>query len=448
MLSLKRFCFNIVVLLLVAPCGFCAGKVNEQQLAQCVAEGKKFFSLQQYPQAKDTFTKCVQMAPQNVEARLSLAGVLLTQEDLDGAQQAFQEALQGMTRTSPYLSYTYSMLGDIALKRQQNEEALEWYTKSLESNAANVNSLIGKGVIIEYQGEKKTAAGFYRSALAVEPLNLIARQRLINLEPEYFSDEEILEALKQRYAIKPEVTELTLPMRRTFEDIHQAERRKGVDYLKQKYTTVPVDYLVTLNKGTEFEREILTLAGYEALCKHIGQDAVVAFRQMGVPVKDVFNLRDLKGGKLFNKDNTLTPSGYFAYTEALKQHKVFLLPNESVAPTKERLEQIARVEEELKNAGYIEISRKELKAIEKETKCSEDTLHTELGLYILPVSKNKRRYFIIARKTPDPKKSVPYYYFMKEQAKRDPSIKVPANSLVENYAYYGYTICMEDGKLM
>ncbi|MBR4592581.1 MAG: tetratricopeptide repeat protein [Elusimicrobiaceae bacterium] len=445
----KPFFLNLYGLLILCPAvAFGAGKAKDEQITQCLERGKNFFAAQQYAQAQEAFTSCVRLDPHNAEAQLSLGGVLLTKEDLDGAEKAFQAALKEMTRTSPYLSYTYSMLGDIALKRQENDQALTWYSKSLESNAANVNSLVGKGVIIEYQGDKKGAASFYRSALAVEPLNLIARQRLINLEPEYFSDAEILEALKQRYAIKPDVTVLTDDMRDTFTFIHRAEQRRGVDYLKNKYPKMPADYLVTINKGTEFERDMLTLTGYEVLRKDVGQDAIAVFRQLGVPVKDVFNLRDLKGGKLFKEDNTLTDSGYFAYTQALKKHKVFLLPNESVAPTKEMLEQLARKEEELKKAGYIEISRRELRMIERETKCSEDTLRAEMGLYILPVNKTKRRYFIVGRQTPDPKKSVPYHFLMKEQAKKNPSIKVPANSLVDSYTYYGYTICLEDGSLM
>lgn len=424
------------------------GAVASGQVSDCVQEGKEQFSNQQYQTAKETFTRCVQMSPSDAETQLSLAGVLLTLEDLDGAEKAFRTALANMTRTSPYLSYTYSMLGDIALKRQRNDDAFAFYTKSLESNAANVNSLVGKGVIVEYQGDKKSAAGYYRSALAVEPLNLIARQRLVNLEPDYFSDDEILAALKQRYAINPKVTELTDEMRRDFVNIHRAEQRRGVNYLRKKYPKVPTDFIVTINKGTDFEREMLTKAGYEALQKHIGQDAIGVFKKAGVPVKDVFSLRDMKGTKIFKSDSTLTESGFFVYTEALQNRKAFLLPDESVAPSKETLAQIARVEEELKKAGYIEITRKELKFLEKQTKCSEETLRKDLGVYALPINKKTRRYFIIAQQTPDPKKGVPYYYLMKERAKYDKSVKVPSNALVESYAYYGYTICFDDGKMM
>lgn len=443
----KLFFLNVfaVWVCLSAQTTFAAGG---KKLDTCLEEGKQQFSTQQFTQAKETFERCVKMAPQNAQAQMSLAGVLLTLEDLDGAEQSFKAALKTMKRTSPYISYAYSMLGDIALKRQKNEEAFDLYTKSLDSNAANVNSLIGKGVIREYQSDKKGAAEFYRSALAVEPLNLIARQRLINLEPEYLTDEEILDALKQRYAVKPEVTELTDEARQLFSDIHQAEQRRGVDYLKNKFPRVPADYVVTLEKGTDFERDLLTLAGYKALQQYIGQDAIAVFQRAGVPIKEVFKLRDLKGGKIFNPDNTLTESGFFVYTETLKNHKAFLRPNESLPPSKKFLQQIAQREAALKKSGYMEITRKELKFIEKQTKCSLDTLRTELGLYILPVTKTARRYFIIAHETPDPKKSVPYYYLMKERSKVNKSIKVPKNSLVESYAYYGYTVCLDDGKLI
>lgn len=439
---------NVLGLLLLGTVEPASAAAGEKKLAACMEEGKQFFSAQQFTQAKETFERCVKISPRDAEAQMSLAGVLLTLEDLDGAEVSFKTALKEMKRTSPYVSYAYSMLGDIALKRQQNKEAFEWYTKSLDSNAANVNSLIGKGVIREYEGDKKGAAEFYRSALAVEPLNLIARQRLVNLEPEYFTDEEILDALKQRYAVKPEVTALTDELRSLFAAIHQAEQRRGVDYLKNKFPRVPADYVVTLEKGTDFEREILTLAGYNAMQKHIGQDAIAVFQQAGVPIKEVFKLRDLKGGKVFNSDNTLTESGFFVYTETLKNRKAFLRPNESLPPSKKFLQQLAQREAALKKAGYMEISPKELKFIKKKTKCSEETLRSDLGLYVLPVTKTSRRYFIIGHETPDPKKSVPYYYLMKERAKVNKSVKVPANTLVESYAYYGYTICFDDGKLL
>ena len=414
----------------------------------CLEQGKKLFSQKNYQQAKTLLSQCVKENPSNVDAWLSLGGVQLTLDELDAAEQSFTRALSKMSRTSPYISYTYSMMGDIALKKQKNDEASAYYTKSLESNAANVNSLVGKGVITEYQGDKEEAADFYRSALAVEPLNLIARQRLINLEPEYFTDAELLAALKQRYAIAPDAKEVTEEQRKLFADIHSAEQRKGVEYLKNKYGKVPVEYVVTLNKGTAFERELLTLEGYQALSKHIGQDAIAVFQKVGVPVQSVFLLRNMRGEKIFTEESTLTKSGFYVYTEALQNRKAFLLPEEAVPPSAAKLEQVNRYMEDLKSKGFVQISRSEKKKIEQETKCSEETLRQELGLTVVAVTKRKHYYFAAPNDPKDAKKSVTYYYTMLLRSKRNPALQVPANSLVDSLKYYDYTVCLDDGKTL
>lgn len=439
----KLFSNGFLIACLCTPAvSFAADKVSA-----CVENGKTLYAAKNYDKAKDAFARCVKMDASNVDALLSLAGVLLTQDDLNGAEKYFNEALKNMKRNSPYWSYVYSMLGDIALKRQQNDQALKMYSKSLEYNAANVNSLVGKGVIVEYQGDKQGAAEYYRSAIAVEPMNLIARKRLVNLEPDYLTDEEMLEALKQRYAVKPEATELTEADRALFSAIHRDEQRQGVTYLKNKYPKMPAEYVVTLNKGTGFEREILTLDGYKALEKSIGQDAFNVFNRAGVAVRDIYSLRDMKGNKIYTPESTLTDSGFYVYTEALKNRKRFLLPSESVPPTPAFLAQLEQRQEELKKAGYIEISRSEVKMLENQTFCSEDTLRKNLGLYILNMSKNERRYFVQSR-TSDDKAGVSYYYVMSSRKKRNPKVKVPANALVETYALYGYTLCSSDGELI
>lgn len=429
---------------------FCLADISwaMDKTAICLEQGKKFFAEKKYQQAKTSFLSCVDQNPSSIDALLSLAGAQLTLDELDSAEKTFQDALKKMGKNSPYISYTYSMLGDIALKKQKNEEALQFYTKSLESNAANVNSLVGKGVIIEYQGDRDEAAEFYRTALAVEPLNLVARQRLINLEPDYLTDAEMLLALKQRYAIAPDAKELTEEDRQLFRDIHSVEQRKGVEYLKNKYPRVPSNYIVTLNKGTEFERDILTLEGYKALSKSIGQDAVAVFQQIGVPTQSVFFLRNMRGEKIFNEDSTLTKSGFYVYTEALQNRKAFLLPEEAVPPTAEKMAKVKQYMEDLKKRGYVQMSSTEKKKLEKETKCSETVLKRDLGLVIVPLTKRRHYYFATPNDPKDAKKSVSYYYTMLFRSKKNPSVQVPTNSMVEGLKFYNYTVCLDDGELL
>ena len=440
---------KILFLLSVGTCGLFGNlplHAAEGALS-CVEQGKKLFAGKEYAKAQAVFSQCAKENPFNVEVLLSLAGAELTLENLEGAEYHFKAALANMKRTSTYISYTYSMLGDIALKKQQNAQALAYYGESLKSNAANVNSLVGKGVITEYQGDKEGAAEFYRSALGVEPLNVIARERLINLEPEYFTDEEILNALKQRYAIAPNTEQISDEQRKLFTDIHSAEQRKGVEYLKNKYLKIPPEFVVTLNKGTAFERDILTLSGYNTLSKQIGQDAVSVFQKAGVPIQSVFLLRNLKGEKVFNEDSTLTKSGFAVYTDALQNRKTYLLPNEDVPPTSARLQQVEQRVDELLSQGFVQISVSEEKKIEKETFCSEESLRKEFGLVVIPVTKRKRYFFVTPNDPKNAKKSVSYYFVMKNRAKKNPSIQVPTNTHVRNLEFYDYTVCMEsDGK--
>ena len=427
----------------VAPLGAISA---EQSLSSCLELGKNQFRNSLYAQAQATFQRCLQLDSENVEAHLSLAGVLLSQEKLPQAQTHFEEALSHMKRTSPYWSYTYSMLGDIAFKQQQQSKALSLYSKSIEYNAANVNSLIGRGIILESQGNYLSAAESYESALAVEPLNVIARQRLINLEPEYLPDEEILTALKQRHAIRPEVMELTDKNRVLFANIHRAEKRRGIDYLKNKYGRNTHDYIVTLNQGTDFAREILTLNGFNTLEKDMGQDAVSVFRKLKIPVQDIFALRDKEGKPVFTDKTTLTEEGFYVYTQALAGKKEYLLPQQSVPLTQKEIEKANARAKVLEQRGYMEISRPELKLLETKTYCSEETLKNKLGVYFLPVAKKQYRYFVRTADT-QPLKTVPYYYIMQSRHKRNPKLEVPKNETVEYYNYYGYTVCLSDGNL-
>ena len=417
-----------------------------QTLAQCLEQGKAQYDQQNYNAAASTFAACVKLDNSSVDAHLSLAGALLTKEDLKGAQAQFEEALQHMQRNSPYWSYTYSMLGDIALKQKENKKALSLYAKSLTYNAANVNSLIGKGVILEAQGDKQGAAEAYTAALAVEPLNVIARKRLISLEPDYMTDEEILTALKQRYAVKPEQKELTEKNRALFEKIHWAEEHKGVDYLKNKYGKNTKEYIVTLNQGTDFARDLLTLNGYNTLQKSIGQDAVVVFQRMNIPIQDVFALRNKEGRPVFTKESTLTDEGYTVYTQALAGKKEFLLPNQAVPPTPAQVQKANQRAKNLLSKGYAEITRSELKMVETQTLCSEDTLKDKLGVVYLPVTKERHRYFVLIKDASE-LKNVPYFYVMQARHKRNPKVEVPKNELVEYYKFYGYTVCLSDGNL-
>ncbi len=410
-------------------------------LSSCLEQGKKEFAAQNYTQAKVTFLRCLQLDSTDEEALLSLGGVCLTQDSLDEAKDYFRLALTQMTNRSPYLSYTYSMLGDIALKQNEPQTALDYYNKSLVFNEAYVNSLVGKGVMTEMLGNKAEAAQIYQTALAVEPLNLIARRRLIALEPVYFTDAEVLDSLKQRYAIAADKTELTAEDRELFEKIHTAEQRGGVAYLKEKFNPLPSNYIVSLFEDTPFAREELTLKGYQVMQKQLGQDAVVVFQRVGVPLQDVFALRNRKGEKIFLPDSTLTDSGLYVYQEALKGHKAYLLPDEDLPLTKQEVRKIKSIIQELYDKGYAEISASELASLKQVTNCSEQTMRSQMGLYVLPISKTDIRYYVVEEQTEDALKGVLWHYVARARSAKNPNIIVPENELVARRERIHFSVC-------
>lgn len=437
------------LLINVCLCGslFCFAAPNPS-LSACLEKGKREFATHEYKTAKSIFTECLSIDPTHEETLLSLGGVSLTLEEQEQAKGYFLDALKYMNRNSAYLSYTYSMLGDIALKEQNNQAALGYYNKSLSFDEAYVNSLVGKGVAIENLGDKKTAAAVYQTALAVEPLNLVARRRLISLEPVYFTDSEILEALKQRYAVPPEQTDIQEKDRSLFTKIHRAEQRNGVTYLKEKLTNMPPNYVVTLFKGSAFAREVLTLKGYTALQKYIAQDAIAVFQKSGINIQDTFALRDLKGEKIFLPDNTLTDSGLAVYQAALKGKKRYLLPSEELPPTEQQLSKINAVRQQLLENGYTEITSSELSYLQQQTNCSMQTMQEDLGLYVLPVSRYETRYYVMAREVADPRKGALWHYVAKSRSQTNPDIIVPDNILVKKRSWIHFKLCSaSDGKL-
>jgi len=444
--SIKHF-FNGILVAVLVQTGFLYAQ-NAQDIDACMDKGRNAFVEQDYAKAVTIFEDCQKINPNNEEVLLSLAGIYMTQENLDDAEKYFNAALLVMPRTSPYWSYTYSMLGDIAYKRKKLNQALAMYDKSLEYNPANVNSLVGRGLVLEYDGDRSKAAESYQSASAVEPLNFIARNRLISLEPDYLTDDQILLALKQRYAVSPEEKELTEEQRNLFARIHQAEQRRGVDYLKNRRVKDYSEQVVTINKNTNFSRDMLTLSGYNNLEKSVGQDAVNTFQSIGIPLQDVFELRDLTGVKIFTKESTLTESGFLAYVEALKGRKLYLLPKEEIPPTSTVRKKINNTIDNLRKSGYTEISSAEMKYIESETKCSRRTLQTKLGLVIVPITKKKSRYFVFnGDAAKDALIGGAYYYTMLYRSQKNPRIQVPKNSKIESSRAWSYTLCVDNGQL-
>ena len=115
------------------------------------------------------------------------------------------------------------------------------------------------------------------------------------------------------------------------------------------------------------------------------------------------------------------------------------------------LQKAENAAQRLKDQGFVEISRAEYAMLQKETLCSPETLKNKMDVRSVSVTKHRLRYFVQSKEQPRKTalQGVPYYYVMKERAKKNPTLKVPKNSVIETNKYFGNsTICLDDGNLL
>ena len=128
-----------------------------------------------------------------------------------------------------------------------------------------------------------------------------------------------------------------------------------------------------------------------------------------------------------------------------------MLPNQDVPPSAAMLEKAEVAAQHLREQGFVEISRAEYAMLQKETLCSPETLKEKMDVRSVAVTKHRLRYFVQSKEQPRSTalKGVPYYYVMQERAKKNPTLKVPKNSIIESQKYFGNsTICLDDGNLL
>ncbi len=79
------------------------------------------------------------------------------------------EKLHALTREDEKLSGPWVMLGDIATKQGEKDDATELYQKAIEVNAQNINAYIRLAKVLRIQGQFIQAQNLYAEALALWP---------------------------------------------------------------------------------------------------------------------------------------------------------------------------------------------------------------------------------------------------------------------------------------
>ena len=373
----------------------------------CLEKSRKLFNAKDHIAAEHALEKCSKAEQANPNVQISMGSIKFALAKYDEAEQYFDAALITMPKNSPYFSYVYSALGDIAIQKRNINKAKGYYKQSLDYQPDDVNALIGYGYTLERTGEKKSAIEYYKKALNIDFSNLAARKNLIRLEPDSLSDKEKLEALKDRNIIDPDAETFTQEDIALLKKILKAERGSGIDYLSLKFgVTLPEGSIFERNPNTFYARKVMTLSGYNLLIEKLSSDAKQYFISKNIAIADLFLLTDFNGKPIFSENGLLTDEGLMVYNKSLKGKKTYLLPGEKAPVVQEKEDEIAK---QYIAQGYEEVSYMEFEYVEKETLCSEQTLVQSLKCKTVGDGRDKR-YFVLSKEDTQIPYSIPYMF--------------------------------------
>lgn len=374
----------------------------------CLSRSKDLFNEKDYPLAESTLKKCIKGKPADGDAFISLAGVQMILGKFNDAKVNFLEALKILGPSSPYSAYINSRLGDIAMRNANLQEASFYYDTALRYEPANINALVGKGICEEKAGRVPQAVAFFRKALAVDFTNIVARERIISMEPEILSEEEVLLAMKERNIIDPASNGFTPEDRALLKKMYLAEKDSGIEYLSAKYKgKIPAGYIVERDSGKIYVRKMLTLTGYNELITQLSGDAKQLFLDKGIVPGTIFKLRDFDNKFLFDNQGNLTEEGLVAYTKILRGTKAYLLPNENLPGSQSEIDALAK---KYIAQGYSEISMPEYLYLMRHTRCSEQTLVNDLRVKVINLDARRKRIFVVSGNNATVPFILPYQY--------------------------------------
>jgi len=423
----------------------CAGAQDN-----CIARGKQLFSEGEYIQAEAALKACVaaQKTPDG-NAYISLAGVQMVLGKFAEAETNFKTALRALPPKSPYIAYVNSLLGDIAMRKPDLKEAAFFYSAALRAEPGNINALVGRGITEEKAGRTEEAAEYYRRALAVDFTNIVARERLIAMEPDILKYDELLAMLKERNITDPSSPGFSPEDEALLRKMIQAEKDSGIEYLASKYHgRIPDGFIVERDRGKIYVRKMLTRTGYQELINQLSRDAKQFFLAKDILPGNIFKLKDFDGNEVFNDEGNLTDAGLAVYTKGLYGQKAYVQPGELLPRTQKEIDDLVKL---YLRQGYSEISTPEFLHLMRHTQCSEQTLVKDAQVRVININNRQKRIFVVS----DPKREdapaiLPWQYvleFRREYNSSGSGTPVTSSSAFGLGGGVPLKLCKKDGTL-
>jgi tetratricopeptide (TPR) repeat protein len=412
----------------------------------CLNSGKELFNEREYAQAEEIFKNCLKQNPSDINVLLSLGGAQIVLGKFSEAAPHLLRARQLMGNSSPYIAYVNSLLGDIAMRKPDIKEAAFYYDAALRVQPANINSLVGKGITEEKFGRITEATSFYRRALAVDFTNIVARERLVALEPDILDYEEILASMKERNIIDPAAKYFTDEEKALLTKMLTAERNSAIEYLSAKYNgKIPSGFLVERDSGKIYVRKMFTTLGYEDLVKHLSRDAKQFFINKNILPSDIFNLKNFDGKPVFDDKGNLTDEGMDVYTKGLGGIIAYIKPGEPLPATLQEVDILAK---RYQKQGYSEISTPEFLWLMRHTQCSEETLIKDMRVKVINISAAIKRVFVVSTGEVIPD-IIPYQYidYMRKNKTEKEDSNAPVYSCTFGDCSKEVKLCLKDGTM-
>jgi Tfp pilus assembly protein PilF len=383
------------------PYGFLPSPVSKKEarkeLKICIEQARDLYKQNNLLKSQKKYEDCLRISPTDIDARISLAGILLLRKDYENSKKEFTRCLKLVPSKSALASYCHSMLGDIAMALKNTETAKNHYLKSLETGNINANSQVGLARIYELEKNWHKAFAAYRVGLIWDPGNKKAIEAAKRIKPYIMTAGEILADLKERKAVAADKVELTPSDKKLFYKISQAEQLGAIDYIKSKMKVIHPSYIMRRMTKKQSPTLHLTYRGFEVYRKLISKDAKKLFKKRGVSSKYLFIARDKKGRKVFDpRLGLLTYDGFNVYYKMLEGENPYILSSVPMQAENEENENILsmpideRQITELKKQGFEEISSPEYIWIKEATNCSELTLVKDLDLKIVRTPRQSR----------------------------------------------------------
>ncbi len=133
-------------------------------------------SVENWPMAIMTYKQVLEVDPGHLEAMLNLADIYLLSA-VDSISQA-ESIYNGLLSQNPQNSEALAGLGEIAIRRQQYENAKTYFEQAIAADPDNATAYAGLASAFNSMGMVDEAIASFESAITANPQNLQARYAL------------------------------------------------------------------------------------------------------------------------------------------------------------------------------------------------------------------------------------------------------------------------------